>query len=199
LAAERICIPVRLRDVILVDFADETPAESEIALARPRAVEFDDFFVAHHAEMVRALSLALGDGLGPDAASEGFARALQRWGKVSTYANPEGWVYRVGLNWGRSRWRRRRREVSPFDPDTEGSEPDRLRSVIASSDESAVDLRAALFTLSVDHRAVIVGRYYLDWSERDVAAALEIAEGTVKSRLSRAVAKLAEVLEKPDG
>ncbi|HSM67558.1 MAG TPA: hypothetical protein VK860_14740, partial [Ilumatobacteraceae bacterium] len=72
---------------------------------------FDAFFRDHHAEMVRALTLTLGDvDLGRDAASEGFARALQRWSKVSRYANPAGWVYRVGLNWARSRRRKTRRE-----------------------------------------------------------------------------------------
>ncbi len=64
------------------------------------AVDFDGFFARHHAEMVRALSLTLGDvEFGRDAAAEGFARALQRWSTVSTYENPAGWVYRVGLNW----------------------------------------------------------------------------------------------------
>ena len=64
-------------------------------------VDFDGFFVRHHAEMVRALSLTLGDvEFGRDAAAEGFARALQRWSTVSTYENPAGWVYRVGLELG---------------------------------------------------------------------------------------------------
>ncbi len=144
------------------------------------APTFEGFFRQHHAILVRALTLALGDAeLGSDAASEGFVRALQRWNSVSRYENPAGWVYRVGLNWARSRRRKTVREVAahPSEHSFSSSEPD-------------VELATALRALSLDHRAVVVGRHYLDWSEADVAAALDVAPGTVKSRLSRALAQL---------
>lgn len=150
---------------------------------------FDGFFVATHPAMVRALALALGDAdLGRDAAAEGFAKALPRWDQVGRYANPAGWVYRVGLNWGRSRWRKQRREIG-------GLEIERAEIDAATSRAHDPDLVAALGRLSVDHRAVIVGRYYLDWSEAQLAAALDVAPGTVKSRLNRALTALAEIME----
>jgi len=40
-----------------------------------------------------------------------------------------------------------------------------------------------------------VGRYYLDWSEEQLATSLDIAPGTVKSRLSRALTQLSELME----
>ena len=151
---------------------------------------FDEFFAAHHATMVRALALALGDAeLGRDAAAEGFTRALARWDRIAQYENPQGWVYRVGLNWGRSRWRRRWREVGG------GQIEDRA----AAPTEPDVELVAALRRLSDDHRAVVVGRYYLDWSEAQLAAALGVAPGTVKSRLHRALTALAEQLHDDAG
>jgi len=156
------------------------------------AVDFDTFFTLHHDDLVRALTLALGDvELGRDATAEGFARALQRWPKVSTYANPAGWVYRVGLNWARSRWRKRRRErlVLSVDP------VDRVAPTVEARDGRLLD---ALRQLSHDHRAVVVGRYYLDWSEAQLAEALDVAPGTVKSRLSRALAQLATLMEDVD-
>lgn len=150
---------------------------------------FDEFYRDRHAEMVRALTLALGDAdLGRDAASEGFVRALQRWTTVSRYDNPAGWVYRVGLNWARSRRRKTSRE-HPHRPVDSAAPLDPVRD-----DE----LAAALGRLSLDHRTVVVGRYYLDWSEAQLAAALDIAPGTVKSRLSRALAHLADTMEPPD-
>lgn len=48
--------------------------------------------------------------------------------------------------------------------------------------------------LPYDQRAVVVLRLVEDWSEREVAVALEIATGTVKSRLSRALVKLRQEL-----
>jgi RNA polymerase sigma-70 factor (ECF subfamily) len=154
------------------------------------AVDFDTFFARHHTEMVRALTLTLGDvELGRDAAAEGFARALQRWSKVSTYANPSGWVYRVGLNWALSRRRKTRRERIGLAVDAPAP----------ATPTRDVALIAALRQLSLDHRTVVVGRYYLDWSEAQLAAALDIAPGTVKSRLSRALAQLAELMEDGHG
>lgn len=148
---------------------------------------FDAFFARHHDAVVRALSITLGDDhFGRDAAAEGFARALQRWQTVSAYSNPAGWVYRVGLNWARSRRRKSRREVA--ESAATGREP--------VSEPAARDLRLgpAILQLSVDHRAVVVGRYYLDLSESQLADALGVKAGTVKSRLSRALDQLAEIL-----
>lgn len=149
-------------------------------------LDFGTFFELHHAEMVRAMTLALGDpDVGRDAAAEGFVRALQRWSTVSGLSNPEGWVYRAGINWARSRWRKTRRER--FGLWIDGEVPP-----TAPTDEALI---RALRQLSVDHRTVVVGRYYLDWSEEQLATALDIAPGTVKSRLSRALTQLSELME----
>jgi hypothetical protein len=68
-----------------VDVA-ETPDSTIVDLFHG---DFDTFFERHHADMVRALSLALGDpDLGRDAAAEGFVRALQRWSTVSEPLEP---------------------------------------------------------------------------------------------------------------
>ncbi len=68
-----------------------------------------------------------------------------------------------------------------------------------SQSSSDAQLVAALGHLSVEHRTVVVGRYYLDWSEAQLADALDIAPGTVKSRLSRALKQLANLMEEPHG
>ncbi len=152
------------------------------------AMRFEDFYAAHRDELARALGMALRDSaLGTEAADEAFARACQRWGQVSAYANPQGWVFRVGLNWARSWLRRvrRERERRPLLAQPHATE-DRARDV---------DLDRALATLNDAHRAVIVARFYLDWSVAETAEALGIAAGTVKSRLSRGLEQLRDVLE----
>lgn len=52
----------------------------------------------------------------------------------------------------------------------------------------------AVSALPYDQRTVVVLRLVEDWSEREVAVALGIATGTVKSRLSRALVKLRQEL-----
>ena len=61
------------------------------------------------------------------------------------------------------------------------------------------DLSEALAQLSEDHRAVVVLRYFLDWSVEQTADALEVSPGTVKSRLSRALDHLERRLDPPVG
>lgn len=153
----------------------------------PPAVTFDVFYRAHAATIGQALEITLGDReLAEDALSEAMARALQRWTKVASYANPQGWVYRVALNWARSWHRRRRREQDrPVDLASPSADP------TAGDDE----LRQAIRALPVDHRAVVVCRYLLDWSTSQTAAALDVPEGTVKSRLARALGSIRASLQ----
>lgn len=176
-----------IRSGLTVNAAERAPQASSGPIDAV-ALRFEDFYAAHRDEMVRALGLALRDSaLGADAADEAFARACQRWGQVSAYANPQGWVFRVGLNWARSWLRRvrRERERRPLLAQPQATE-DRARDL---------DLEQALSTLNDAHRAVIVARFYLDWTVAETAEALGIAAGTVKSRLSRGLEQLREVLE----
>lgn len=140
---------------------------------------FDEFYRSARIEMSRALILAVGDrDLGCEAADEAFARALERWPVVKDYENPQGWVFRVGLNWAKSRLRRRRLPPELLDEDRhvdELPEPELLEAVEQ---------------LSFDHRSVIVARFFLDWSIEATAEALGLPEGTVKSRQVRALKRL---------
>lgn len=146
-------------------------------------VRFDDFYQSHRDRVARMLALTLGDdGLGYEAADEAMSRAFENWSTVARYGNPEGWVYRTGLNWARS-WLRRRKRGSAKDPLVAG--PD--RTVDQPIDP---DVAQAIINLPDKYRSVVVLRYYRDWSVEQTAEALDIAPGTVKSRLSRALQKL---------
>lgn len=137
-------------------------------------------------QVLRALALSLADQeLARDATQEAMARAWRSWKEVGSYKNPAGWVYRVGLNWGRSRLRRLSREVL-------GKVRD---GTVAFPDPPDPALAQALRSLSQHHRAVVVLRLYLDWSVEDVAAALHVPEGTVKSRQYAAINALRKTLE----
>jgi RNA polymerase sigma factor (sigma-70 family) len=137
---------------------------------------FESFYRQARPQVGRALALALGDiDLAAEATDEALARAYERWSKVSALERPEGWVYRVGLNWATSVLRRRRNHQ---------------RLYVAMPVEAPVitdpAVHASIAALDIDHRAVVVCRHLLGWSVVETAAALEIREGTVKSRLHRA-------------
>jgi RNA polymerase sigma-70 factor (ECF subfamily) len=61
--------------------------------------------------------------------------------------------------------------------------------------ESHERLLTAVDRLSDEHRDAVACRYFLELSEEETAAALGIRKGTVKSRLSRALAQLRESME----
>ena len=135
--------------------------------------------------VARALALALGDrDLAVEATDEAMARAYPRWRKLSAYDNPGAWVYRVGLNWARS-YRRRLARRPP---------PDGHRDVhLPPVGDPAV--RAALLTLPVAQRSVVVCRLLLDWSVEDTAVALGIRPATVRTRQHRALRSLHTALD----
>jgi RNA polymerase sigma-70 factor (ECF subfamily) len=104
-------------------------------------------------------------------------------------ANPAGWVFRVAVNHGRNRHRRRlleRRKLLP---------PDRDRPDVEAIADPA--LARVLARLPLDQRTVIVLRFHLDWPIDAIAESLGCAPGTVKSRLHRGLQRLESMLEAP--
>jgi RNA polymerase sigma factor (sigma-70 family) len=159
--------------------------------ADPERDDFESFYRANADRVHRALAVTLRrDDLAAEAVSEAMARAYARWATVSRLDNPAGWVFRVGLNWATSWWRKVRRERPPAD---EAAHP-RLRP----PDSAAMVAHDALARLPVPQRAVITCRVLLDLSTAETAAALRISEGTVKSRLSRGLAALRHELRSED-
>jgi len=141
---------------------------------------FGVFYEGSRDRLYRALVLALGDlDIGADAVDEAMTRALERWDEVARYDNPAGWVYRVGLNWGRTvqRQRNRKQNKSSSRESYEISvpEPGLVRAVVA---------------LPHRYRTVIVARYYLQWTPAEIAEAMGVPGATVRSRLKRALERL---------
>jgi RNA polymerase sigma factor (sigma-70 family) len=152
--------------------------------AMTAAGSFDAFYRRERTPLFRALALTLGEtDLAADAVDEAMARAYQRWGTVSRYGNAAGWVYRVALNWAISHLRRRRRQL-PAATQASVDEPQLPDPVLAE----------AVRSLPIAQRSVVVLRFHLDWSLDEIALALGVPAGTVKSRLSRALQTLRDTL-----
>jgi RNA polymerase sigma-70 factor (ECF subfamily) len=160
--------------------------EEHVTLPEPGFVDsFERFYADTWQTVYRALVVGIGDSdLAREAVDEAMVRAYERWRSVGGMANREGWVYRVASNWATSRLRRRRLLLRPHP------------APVVSHDPDVVDpkLLAAIRRLSPKHRDVVVARYLLDMSESATSQALDIPTGTVKSRLSRALAELKESL-----
>lgn len=146
---------------------------------------FDAFYQIHYDRTYRALGLATRNiDLAREATDEAMTRAFQRWDTIGGYDAPEQWVFRVGLNWAISQQRRKRFEPSPIlvEPSVEDGLPE-------------PEVAEAIAELPIKMRAVVVARLYLDWSTETTSRALAIPEGTVKSRLKRAIKRLERRLD----
>ncbi|WP_250029981.1 RNA polymerase sigma factor [Paractinoplanes maris] len=151
------------------------------APADPGVDGFEAFYRVHVDRVYRALAVTLRrDDLAHEAVDEAMARAYAKWDVVGTLDNPAGWVFRVGLNWATSWWRKLRRESPPV---TEADHP-------AVADTSPAGALLALAALPLPQRAVVTCRILLDLSTAETAEALGLSEGTVKSRLSRGLTAL---------
>ncbi|MDG6109888.1 RNA polymerase sigma factor [Dactylosporangium aurantiacum] len=153
---------------------------------------FEEFYVNHRVDVYRALAVTLCDPqLAREAADEAMTRVYMHWSRVSFYENPAGWAYRVGLNWATSWWRKVHRE-QPVGEVAGSHEPE---PAPAGGDFHAY---AMLTNLPRAQRAVVVCRVLLQLSTAETAAALDTTEGTVKSRLARALATLRTSLDRDD-
>jgi RNA polymerase sigma factor (sigma-70 family) len=137
---------------------------------------------------VNAVALASGSyPAAEDAVQEALVRAWIRSERGEGVESLPAWVAAVALNLTRSGWRRtvaERRARRRF-PERSGA---------ATPSEEHIDVARALEALPRRQREVAVLRYLLEMSTAEVAAALGIAEGTVKSSLARARTHLAEML-----
>jgi hypothetical protein len=115
---------------------------------------FEGFYAEQADTLRRALYLALGDlDVALDASDEALTWAFAQWHQVQTYANPAGWVYRVGLNWAvsvrrRNMWRDRRMEEPAF-PTVSALAPDGSSlAVVAASNGLAEPTELIVYDLT---------------------------------------------------
>ena len=120
---------------------------------------------------------------------ETFLRAWKGIGRFRLGAPVKPWLVRIAVNLALDARARRRLPVEPLPEAEQGG----LDPALGHADDKD-EVRRALSHLSDDHRRVVVLRYFVDLSTEDVAKALGVREGTVKSRLSRAFEHLREVL-----
>src|SRR3954453_496343 len=142
---------------------------------------------------VRAFAISLTNNVdrADDLVQDTLLRAIAHIGRFERGTNLNAWLFTILRNLFHSEYRKRRREVE----DPEGS----YASHLASPPEQGAkldlaDLRVALTKLPPDQREalLLVGAAGLPYE--DVAAIMDCAVGTVKSRVNRARLRLAQLL-----
>ena len=141
-----------------------------------------------------ARAILLDDGEAEDAVQEAALSAWRRQGSLRDAGKFDAWFDRILVNQCRDQLRKRRRAVQLASPSV-GFE------ATAAPPETGTDadLDRALAALDVDHRAVVVMRYWQDRTVDDIAARLGIPAGTVKSSLHHAMKSLRTSLEASHG
>lgn len=132
-----------------------------------------------------------------DASQEVFLQVFRTLARFEGRSSLRTWIFRIVVNQCRNRrrwWRRRRQDRCCAIEDLTPAQEARLPA--AAQGESPYDsarrreqsrhVQAALLRLSFDHRAILLLREVEGLSCEQVAAALRVPEGTVKSRLARA-------------
>ncbi|MBR6633707.1 MAG: sigma-70 family RNA polymerase sigma factor [Clostridia bacterium] len=129
-----------------------------------------------------------------DVAQDSFVKAWQRLSSFKGVSAFSTWLYRITVNTAKDALseRNRREKDSEIDErvpsELETPEEKMLR------EESARQLKKALDTLDPDMREILVLREFEEMSYAEISRCLNIEEGTVKSRLSRARERLREIL-----
>jgi RNA polymerase sigma-70 factor (ECF subfamily) len=149
----------------------------------------------------------LGDShRGEDLAQEAFARLYAKRADYQPAARFSTYLWRVALNLCYDELRRLKRrpetslDIEQNDSDDTFSFLDAHAAVETTPDaeiqtrEQAEIVRTALQKLPEHYRAVVVLRHYQDLKFREIAEALDIPEGTVKSRMAEGLQQLSEIL-----
>jgi RNA polymerase sigma-70 factor (sigma-E family) len=158
------------------------------------AAGFCEFVTSRQRALLRTAYLLTGNRAdAEDLVQAVLAKTYLAWDRIEDRGALDGYVRRAMVNTQISWWRRRRVEEYPTD-----ELPDRP-AVDAPADSDREDtLRRAVDRLPQRMRAAVLLRYYEDMTEAEIASTLGVTPGTVKSTVSRAMAKLradAELIE----
>jgi RNA polymerase sigma-70 factor (sigma-E family) len=164
------------------------------ALAPGTGPTLADLYYAHRLSLVR-LAILLVDDLASaeDVVQDSFTGLWRRYGdELTGLDNPLGYLRTAVVNNARSVLRRRktaRGYTPPHVPDAASAES------VAMLSEEHREVLDAVHKLPPRQREVLVLRYWSDLSEADIAEALGISRGTVKSTASRGLEAVGRILK----
>lgn len=128
-----------------------------------------------------------------DATQEALVAVARHIGTFDGRSRFTTWLYRVATNAALDEIRRRHRRPRPVE-----EVPDGGRRSFESGVDARIDVGAALEELPEEYRAAVVLRDLVDLDYEEIARILEVPIGTVRSRISRGRAALADAVERSD-
>jgi RNA polymerase sigma-70 factor (sigma-E family) len=147
---------------------------------------FREYVLARGTALLRMAIMLTGNRAdAEDLVQAALAKTYLAWGKINDRAALDAYVRRAMVNTHISWWRRRKLEEFPTD-----ELPDQVVADHSGESDMAEVVRRALDRLPRRMRAAVMLRYFEDMTEPEIAAVLGISLGTVKSTVSRAVARL---------
>jgi RNA polymerase sigma factor (sigma-70 family) len=178
---------------------DDPSDAMAIAASLDAPSAFGAVFERHHAAVHRYLARRLGVDLADELAAEVFAVAFaKRHGYDASFADARPWLFGIATRLVRRHARREVRELRAYartgvDPAT----PSHDERVAAEADSAAAApaLAAALAALPRAERDVLLLYAWAELAYPEIAAALAISTGTVKSRLHRARRRVRDSLK----
>jgi RNA polymerase sigma-70 factor (ECF subfamily) len=163
---------------------------------------FEAIVVRHQQTAFRAAHLVTRNAAdAQDAAQEAFVKAHAAIGRFDAGRSLRPWLLAIVVNEARNRRRaegRREHLAMRAAAHVSGEAAPSPETAALRSAEMAA-LRERVAALPERDRLLIYLRYFLDLSEEETAAALGVRRGTVKSRTSRALARLRAATEARDG
>lgn len=181
---------------------DEASDAKIIGESLVESAVFEEIFNRHYRTIYRYVARRLGRDAADDIASDVFLRAFDgRHRYDQTRASCVPWLYGIASNvcrtTSRSRFREaravRRLETVDATPDTAEGIAWRLDASDAVNKSGLID---AVNALRVDERETLYLHVFGELSYSEIAGAMAVPVGTVRSRLSRTKAKLREPLER---
>jgi RNA polymerase sigma-70 factor (sigma-E family) len=181
-------------DIIDFGLAVSGPLASRAKAAAPGAAWSADRAVTelhawHYDKLVRVALLVAGDlPTALDATQDAFASVYLRWKKLRNADSALAYLHKAVVNNALSVLRHRAVAAKNAEAASERHEPGAEHEALVRFERSA--LAAALRKLSARQRAAVVLRYYGELSEAEIAIAMGISEGMVKSHTSQGIAAL---------
>lgn len=160
----------------------------------PQSLDLENLVETHGERLLRSAYLLCGDETeAQDLVQESLLQAFKSVHRFRGDSSVYTWLHGILLNLCHRHLRKQKRLVfeeervlkEPVQPNPAGD---------LDQDVCAANLAQAIRSLSLEHREVIVLRYYEDLKIQEIARRTGVSEGTVKSRLHYAIRCLEQML-----